>query len=62
MFHGSVIDCWKKLKPHIEEERRNRARGYQIFFEHLYRESLDYEARLLNGEKLGLRTDGAPPC
>ena len=42
MFHGSIIECWEKLAPHIHQERAARGGRYQVFFEDLYCRSIEY--------------------
>jgi hypothetical protein len=45
MFHTSVIECWEKLAPHIDHERNQRGKRYQVFFEDLYCRSLRYQRK-----------------
>lgn len=47
MFHESIVHCWERLAPHIDEERKSRDGHYQVFFEDLYRRSLDHQALIL---------------
>ncbi len=46
MFSHTIISCWHILKPFIIHERKKRNAQYQMYFEKLYDDSINFRNKL----------------